>query len=138
MEGDTWAMSMSPGPEKAKGPQRIEISGRLMADDIVILEIDLDEGWMTVSVDGIIRAHFTDLHQVKEKVSPVYSFVCSAISNTQGIVLHPAINTCHHDEERYTLLPPHHDLLALAAPTHGEAEARHAQRVRVPILRLQV
>jgi len=75
MEGDTWAMSMSPGPEKAKGPRRIEISGRLMADDIAILEIDLDEGWMTVSLDGVIRAHFTDLHQVKERVILIVFYV---------------------------------------------------------------
>jgi hypothetical protein len=59
---------MSPGPDKAKGPRRIEIPGRLLNCDVVIIEVDLEEGWMNVTVDGISRAHFTDLETVKSRV----------------------------------------------------------------------
>jgi len=66
----SWGLALSPGARKPKGPRRIEVPGRLNKGDIVILELDMDEGWMTCHVDGVLRAFFQDdtLRSCKQRV----------------------------------------------------------------------
>ena len=66
----SWGMAMSPGPEKPKGPHRIEMPGRLDRDEVAVVEVNLDEGWMRITVDGLERAYWNDLGIIKQNVKP--------------------------------------------------------------------